>query len=131
MIHQHFIYVKVCSPAAAVKLLPVMISILEGNFLWFMSHISELLPGLCNVLASRISELECLSTDTGQQFRFSDEATGFTVVGAKHSNTVLKRVASFRREGGSLAPPVASFLLKVWIFPLDIANPFAALPIDA
>lgn len=171
MIHQHFIYIQLrSSRSSAVYLLPVTISILEQNFMWFMSHMSVLLPRLSHLLASRMSELEMLPTDVVQPFRFShtmhknmrvetddvEEFTnsethesdsdrtssdgnrvdlqGFTVTGTKCSNSMFKRIVTFGTSNiqqEAQAPLTASFMLKVWLFPIDPANPYAALPIDA
>jgi len=133
MIHQHFIYVKIRGPSD-IRLLPVSISILEDNFMWFMSNISELLPDLCKLLASRINEVEALVDDLGHQFRYSQSAksyAGFTIVGTKCSHSSFSRVVTFDGAGPASCPCSTTFVLKLWIFPLDPANPYAALPIDA
>ena len=128
---EHFIYICITKPSSSI-LVPVVFMILEDNILWFLNKKQSLLASASRLVGKRFNEIEMAKSDIGN-FRFieksSSSGANFTLVGYKSINSTLSTVLG-KQDNTYLQYTVTPYKLLVYLFPFDVNNPYAALPID-
>lgn len=144
---ERVVFVEVSS-CTVTKLLPVTLLVMNEFIDWFVRSEGTLTTMVCELCVSRIEEIEKLqsvgsfATSSSSDFfrftkrsRFADN-NNITIVGIKVSNYGLNNVltinsncsvscGSFIQSNSS-----TSFMLECYLFPLDLNDLYAPLPID-
>jgi len=112
------------SSAAHERLLPVYLHINEKDLEWFRGKKEEIVPSVCELVSEAISDIELESQREGAE---AITATPNRLAGCPHcivAYTTAKRprydvVSLDVGTGGGAALKTSSFVLKLYVFPLE------------